>query len=64
MIPFFLSFRYRLLREGYKRFNKDGLNSLKYKLINIQLKPLYTKISVDIKESEVMKVYIHTIYTQ
>jgi len=64
MISFFLSFRYKLLKEGYKRFKKDGLNSLKYKLINIQIKPLYTKISVDIKEWEVMKVYIHTIYTQ
>ncbi|XP_052062228.1 beta-1,4-galactosyltransferase 1-like [Mytilus californianus] len=47
--------RYKLLENGYKRFKKDGLNSLTYNVVRIQINPLYTRISVDINEKEIMK---------
>lgn len=39
---------YEKLVTGSARFHSDGLNSLKYKLKDFQLKPLYTWIYVDI----------------
>ncbi|CAG2187631.1 Beta-1,4-galactosyltransferase 4,Beta-1,4-N-acetylgalactosaminyltransferase bre-4,Beta-1,4-galactosyltransferase 2,Beta-1,4-galactosyltransferase 5,Beta-1,4-galactosyltransferase 1,Beta-1,4-galactosyltransferase 3,Beta-1,4-galactosyltransferase 6 [Mytilus edulis] len=47
--------RYKLLEDGYKRFKTDGLNSLTYNVVRIQIHHLYTRISVDINENEVMK---------
>jgi len=41
--------RYRVLRNGDKRSKTDGLSNLKYKRLDLQLRPLYTHILVDIK---------------
>jgi N-terminal domain of galactosyltransferase len=43
--------RYRVLRNGAKRSKSDGLSNLKYKRLDLQLKPLYTEILVDIRPS-------------
>ena len=43
--------RYKVLRNGNKRSKTDGLSNLKYKRLNLQLRPLYTHILVDIKPS-------------
>ncbi|CRK89216.1 CLUMA_CG002975, isoform A [Clunio marinus] len=40
--------RYEKLVTGANRFNTDGLNSLKYKLLSVELRPLYTWIYVEI----------------
>jgi hypothetical protein len=40
--------RYEKLVTGANRFNTDGLNSLKYKVLDFQLKPLYTFFVVEI----------------
>ncbi|GAV01396.1 hypothetical protein RvY_12118 [Ramazzottius varieornatus] len=40
--------RFELLKFAAKRFKSDGLNNLKYKLIDSQLRPLYTWLLVDI----------------
>lgn len=40
---------------GANRFNSDGLNSLKYKVVDLQLKPLYTWIHVEITPENVSK---------
>ena len=34
------------------RYKKDGLNTLRYDVVAIEKKPLYTKILVDLRESE------------
>ena len=39
-------FRHEVVEEGKSRYNTDGLNSLNYKLLSVQNKPLYTNISV------------------
>ncbi|KAJ8968497.1 hypothetical protein NQ317_014669 [Molorchus minor] len=41
--------RYDILKKGQKRFNKDGLNSLKYDLLQKKQKLLYTWILVGIE---------------
>nr|CAG4645725.1 EOG090X0AZ6 [Lynceus sp. MCZ IZ 141354] len=41
--------RYKYLKTGLKRANSDGLNSLKYKRLDLVLKRLYTWILVEIK---------------
>jgi hypothetical protein len=38
---------------GANRFNTDGLNSLKYKILESQAKPLYTWILVEITPENV-----------
>ena len=43
--------RYKVLRNGIKRSKTDGLSNLKYKRLNLKLRPLYTHILVDIKPS-------------
>ena len=53
----FLLYRYKLLKEGPYRFKDDGLNSLKYKIVKVQVTPFYTRLLVDIDEKEIMKVY-------
>ncbi|XP_054267828.1 beta-1,4-N-acetylgalactosaminyltransferase bre-4-like [Macrosteles quadrilineatus] len=40
--------RYYYLSTGVRRFESDGLNSLKYTVRDIELKPLYTKLLVDL----------------
>lgn len=41
--------RFNLLKFGKERFDKDGLNSLNYKVLKLELKELYTRILVDVK---------------
>lgn len=45
-----------LLYQGRKRFASDGLNSLKYKVNKVEMRPLYTWVYVEINEMEVKKV--------
>ena len=40
---------YVLLREAANRFHKDGLNSIKYKLVNALKQKLFTHIFVSYK---------------
>ncbi|XP_064612904.1 beta-1,4-N-acetylgalactosaminyltransferase bre-4-like isoform X2 [Liolophura sinensis] len=47
--------RMGLLYQGRKRFASDGLNSLKYKVNKVELRPLYTWVYVEINEEEVKK---------
>ena len=46
--------RFRNLREGVKRMGWDGLNSLKYRVVNVVRSKLFTRIVVAIDEKEVM----------
>ena len=55
LINFLIAFRYEKLVTGANRFNSDGLNSLKYKVVDLQLKPLYTWIHVEITPENVSK---------
>ena len=41
--------RKQVLKDGWNRFKTDGLNNLKYKRIELKLKPLYTHVVVDIQ---------------
>ena len=40
--------RFKYLYSGAKRMGKDGYNSLKYKKVELELKPLYTWVMVDL----------------
>ncbi|KAK8775831.1 hypothetical protein V5799_030829 [Amblyomma americanum] len=44
--------RHRILAKWKDRYKKDGLNSVKYKRLDIQFKKLYTWILVDLRELE------------
>ena len=46
--------RVRILKTSAKRYTKDGLNSLKYKLISKQMPKLYTNVTVELE---------HLLYT-
>lgn len=48
LIPFFVCFflRFNLLASVDMRQDKDGLNSIKYEVVDTELNPLYTKIKV------------------
>lgn len=48
--------RFRLLNKGVSRMKWDGLNSLKYRVVNVVRSKLFTRIVVDINEKEVMAV--------
>jgi hypothetical protein len=48
-------FRSKLRKDGLRRFKIEGLNSLKYELLEIQQKPLFTKYSVYYNENEILK---------
>lgn len=41
--------RFRVMRNGDRRSQNDGLSNLKYKRLDLQLLPLYTEILVDIR---------------
>lgn len=41
----------KLVRNGKRRYSTDGLNSLHYKLLDLQLKPLYIHIVVHLLDS-------------
>lgn len=43
--------RYQYLHEGKKRFKSDGLTSVKYRTLDIQLRRLYTWVYVDLLPS-------------
>lgn len=43
--------RYNKLYKGKQRFKTDGLNSLKYKRLDLLLKRLYTWVHVDLQEN-------------
>ena len=40
--------RLGLLRSGKKRFSTDGLSSLKYRVKDIVLEKLYTRLLIDL----------------
>ncbi len=40
--------RLNLIKNGSERYSTDGLNSLKYRRLDIQLKPLFTHITVEL----------------
>ncbi|XP_063708533.1 beta-1,4-N-acetylgalactosaminyltransferase bre-4 [Culicoides brevitarsis] len=44
--------RYEKLQNGVKHFDNDGLNSLKYKVIEIKKTPLFIRIKVDINQDQ------------
>lgn len=44
--------RHEVVREGISRYHTDGLNSLNYKLLSVQSKPLYTNISVILLDTD------------
>ncbi len=44
--------RYKLLNKGLVRYKRDGFNSVKYKLIEKQVKPLYTKFIVEYDKTQ------------
>lgn len=48
------NFRMDLFKTMRARRTVDGLNTLKYQLVKFELKPLYTWIMVDVKESDIM----------
>ena len=48
-------FRFTYLKTGSDRYDIDGLNSLKYKLLHTTRHKLFTTFTVDIKEDEVME---------
>ncbi|XP_060082044.1 beta-1,4-N-acetylgalactosaminyltransferase bre-4-like [Ylistrum balloti] len=44
--------RFGLLKKANKRYKTDGLNSLKYQVLNITYNKLYTMVSVLVKQSD------------
>ncbi|UMM10662.1 hypothetical protein L5515_000331 [Caenorhabditis briggsae] len=44
--------RYKIMGQTKRRWKTDGLSSLKYKLVKLELKPLYTRAVVDLLEKE------------
>ncbi|KJH50590.1 N-acetyllactosaminide 3-alpha-galactosyltransferase [Dictyocaulus viviparus] len=47
--------RYKLMAQTRKLWKVDGLNSLKYELLKLELLPLYTRILVDLLEKNESK---------
>lgn len=45
-----------LINKGAKRYATDGINGLKYKVIKLEYRKLYTRILVSVDEKEIMKV--------
>ncbi|XP_068229187.1 beta-1,4-N-acetylgalactosaminyltransferase bre-4-like [Palaemon carinicauda] len=43
--------RFQNIYDGKKRFKTDGLNSAKYKVLDVQLSRLYTRVHVDLLSS-------------
>lgn len=46
--------RFKLLKSGKKRLNKDGITSLKYKVERLVKNPLYTHIMVSYNQTDIM----------
>ena len=51
-----ICYRYQLLYRDNKDFAADGLNSVKYQVLRIEFKQLYTRIYVSVNESEIKQV--------
>ena len=51
----FYSCRYALLDKTKKRWRRDGLSNLDYRLLSITLGHLYTNITVDLLEEKSRK---------
>ncbi|KAH6933725.1 hypothetical protein HPB50_017691 [Hyalomma asiaticum] len=45
-----MTFRHAILKKWKERYTKDGLNSAKYKIMNLEFKKLYTWILVDLRD--------------
>lgn len=43
--------RFKLLKSSAKRINIDGLNTIKYMVISVNLEPLFTKVIVSYEQS-------------
>ena len=56
--------RVKILRSATKRYLKDGLNSLKYKVESRQLKSLYTNVSVILERKEQENQYLKNYYAK
>ncbi|KAL3881585.1 hypothetical protein ACJMK2_028006 [Sinanodonta woodiana] len=46
--------RFRLLKESKERWQRDGLNSLKYQRLKLEFRKLYTWVFVDFSEKDVL----------
>lgn len=42
--------RFQFLNNGFKRFKTDGINNIKYELVDLQLKKLFTLVQVKISK--------------
>ncbi len=49
-------FRMNLLNNAVLRYRKEGLNTLEYKLVNIEYHALFTKIIVDYDQSKILSI--------
>lgn len=56
--------RYEKLQNGVKHFDNDGLNSLKYKVIEIKKTPLYIRIQVDINQDQKVSCFFFSSQSQ
>ncbi|GFS10351.1 beta-1,4-galactosyltransferase [Elysia marginata] len=46
--------RRKLLKEGRTRIHQDGLNSLQYERVQLDLRPLFTLIQVKVNQSQIL----------
>ena len=46
--------RMDLISQGKQRLHFDGLNDISYNVLNLEMKPLYTYILVDIQQQKVI----------
>jgi len=46
--------RVKILKNATRRFDKEGLNNVKYKLLEVEKTPLYTKFTVSYNQTEIM----------
>ncbi len=46
--------RFEVRRNGSDRYSTDGLNSLNYTRLDLQMKPLYTHIAVDLSSMHLL----------
>jgi hypothetical protein len=46
--------RYELIKGSNQRMNKDGLNTIQYKVVKKEYKQLYTHISVDYNQNKII----------
>ena len=48
--------RMELISQGKQRLQFDGLNNVRYKVLNLEMKPLYTHFLVDIQQQNFINV--------